>query len=108
MIKGTIVIGKIKYIYNNVCIVDIDNKYKGKLHISKISDYYIPKINSIFKVGNEYYFLVLDIDKNKNMLELDWKSIHPRFLRNPFKHNIQETNKNFETLKINIEKGETW
>ncbi len=95
---GKIEVGKVESIEKTVVNILFENNFKGFLHISDVSDYYISDLNYIFKVGGEYQFKILQVYKKSKKIKLDWKSIHPRFQRNPFSHIIKETEMGFDCL----------
>lgn len=101
---GQIHNGKVVSIWKTHIVVNFEDEYTGILHISSISDYYVSNISSMFKKGNEYYFKTISVNNEKKSVKLDWKSIHPRFLKNPFKYEIKETESGFKKLKENTEK----
>lgn len=84
-------------------LVSTKEGYEGLIHIANISDYYVSNIGSIFKVGDTYDFEVLEIDEVKKWLKLSWKTLVPRFQKNPFNYVIEETPNGFENLKNKTE-----
>jgi len=55
--------------------------YSGLIHISEISDQYVPSISEILCVGDEVEVKVLDVDEENKRLKLSYKQanpIHPR------------------------------
>ena len=98
---GSIVPATVIKTFKTHLIAELENGYKGMAHISAISDYYVSSISTMFKIGQEYQFKISEIDNDKKRVKLDWKSIHPRFLKNPFKYVITETDGGFEKLLEN-------
>lgn len=98
MVVGQVITGKIKTIFKTNLLVIFENNYEGFLHISEVSDYFVLNLNLMFKVGQEYEFEIFEIDNINKKLKLIWKSIHPRFLRNPFSFIIKETKGGFKNL----------
>ncbi|NQZ65633.1 MAG: S1 RNA-binding domain-containing protein [Mycoplasmatales bacterium] len=98
MKTGNIEMGIISSVKKIHVLVDFDDGYKGILHISNVSDYFVSSLNYIFKKGAEYQFKIISVDAMNKRVKLDWKSIHPRFLRNPFSYSIKETNNEFKNL----------
>ena len=93
--------GVVKKINSTTVIVELENQYEGLLHISNVSDYYVNNLNYMFEIGKEYPFKIIELDDDKKRAKLDWKSIHPRFLKNPFKYEVKETKSGFENLLEN-------
>ncbi len=55
--------------------------YSGLIHISEVSDQYIPSIEDILCLGDEIEVIVLEIDEEQKRLKLSFKQanpIHPR------------------------------
>ena len=99
-----VVIGKITKIQKTHFFVELDDNYKGMVHISSASDYFIGSLSSMFKINSEYNFKIIEVDNASKRVKLDWKSIHPRFQKNPFKYGIKETVNGYSNLKSNMEK----
>ena len=104
MRKGDIVHGKILKIYKTNVVISV-NDYKGILYISNISDYYVSRINNFFKIDKMYQFKILSINKYKKTMILNWKAIHPRYLKDPFSFDINETKNGFKNLKDSVKKN---
>ena len=98
----SIVTGKVTSIFPTHILVK-HNEYTGFLHISEVSDFYVNDIQSFFNVGNEYEFLVIEMDERAKRTKLSWKQIVPRHQKNPFKHAIEETGTKFDLLKKTTE-----
>ena len=106
---GDIIQGRVTSIKKTHLIVSIKNDWTGLLHISKVSDYFVGNIGSMFKANKKYWFEIIKIDNNKKRVKLSWKSIMPRFEKDPFEYNIEETENGFENLKKHSDKGvEKW
>lgn len=101
---GDIVQGKVEKILTTHFIVDLKTDWKGLVHVSKISDYFVSNIGTMFHVGERYYFEVIDVDDKEKRVKLSWKSIMPRFVKDPFEFNIEETAGGFKNLKDFVEK----
>lgn len=104
MKKGDVVRGVVTKIKSTHFIVDLENEYHGIVHVSAVSDYFVSNLSLMFKVEGEYNFLILDVDNITKRVKLDWKSIHPRFQKNPFKYKIEETEKGFKNILKNTKK----
>lgn len=100
---GDIVVGKVIFIANTHFLVELKNKIVALVHISEISDYFVAKITTMFKIGERHYFEVIEINKG-NKVKLSWKKLKPRFLKEPFEFEIEATGKGFTLLKKNTER----
>jgi general stress protein 13/S1 RNA binding domain protein len=74
------------------------------LHISEISDYLVRNINSSFVVGQELSLYVISVDVEKKFISFSYKSIHPRFLKNPYEFELIETKNKSNNLIQNTMK----
>ncbi len=58
--------------------------YSGLIHISEVSDQYIPSIEDILCLGDTIEAVVLEIDEEQKRLKLSYKQanpIHPKIAR---------------------------
>jgi len=92
---------KIININSSHLIIKTNHNWKGIIHISQLSDYYISNINYFAKVNDTIFAEVIKIDKDKKTLGLSYKNINPKYLKNPFKYEIKETINGFKNLKLN-------
>ena len=92
---GNIVTGEVKTINNTHLIVGLSDGSTGLLHISEVSDYYVNSLKTMFNVGELYNFVIID---SNGGIKLSWKKIVPRYLKNPFKYDVQETENGFKML----------
>lgn len=99
-----IVSGKVVEIDKNWISVELKDGTKHKVHISNVSDFYVSSLNNLFKIGQKSKFIIISVDKENNIVKLDWKTIHPRFLKGPFEYEMKETKKGFSSLKENTER----
>lgn len=99
MREGQIVQGQIKQILKTHFIVEIKGGWTGLVHVSKISDYFVTNIGSMFHVGDKHYFQVIEVEEEERRVKLCWKTIMPRFQKDPFEFEIQETEKGFDNLR---------
>jgi general stress protein 13 len=53
------------------------DEYTGLIHISEISDQFVPKIEDILCVGDDVEVIVLDLDEEGKKLKLSYKQAHP-------------------------------
>ncbi|MCK5807310.1 MAG: S1 RNA-binding domain-containing protein [Mycoplasmataceae bacterium] len=95
---GSIVHSNVVSINKSYLLVNIDDEFTGMVHISNISDYYIVDINYMFLVGEQYDFLVEEIDYKSKKVKLSWKALNPRFMKRAFKYCIEETESGFKNL----------
>lgn len=51
--------------------------YTGLIHISELSDQYVPSIDEILCVGDEIEVAVLEIDEENKRLKLSYKKANP-------------------------------
>ena len=51
--------------------------YNGLIHISEVSDQYIPSIEEILCVGDEIEATILEIDEDQKRLKLSYKQANP-------------------------------
>lgn len=94
-----IVQGQIKQILKTHFIVEIKGGWTGLVHVSKISDYFVTNIGSMFHVGDKHYFQVIEVEEEEMRVKLCWKTIMPRFQKDPFEFEIHETESGFDNLK---------
>ena len=93
--------GVVRKIKKTIIIVELENGFEGMLHISDVSDYYVNNLNYMFEIGKEYSFKIISMDHENKRAKVDWKSIHPRFMKTPFKYEIKETESGFGNLLKN-------
>lgn len=106
--KGQKVSAKISSIvpYGAFCeVVDEDVVYKGLIHISEISDYFVSDIHTHFDEGESYEVEVIDVVEEKKQLKLSFKSLRPE-LHKSSDDSLKETGSGFdgldESLKENL------
>ena len=100
---GDIVQGKIQEISKTHFIVDVKGGWTGLVHVSKISDYFVTNISSMFNIGDKYYFEVIEVEQEEKRIKLSWKNIMPRFQKDAFEFDIEETKNGFSNLKKFVE-----
>ena len=103
MFVGKIISGKVEKILPTYLIVSTKEGFEGLLHVANISDYYVSNISTLFKIGDKYDFEVIEVNIEKKWVKLSWKTIVPRFQKNPFDYNIEETPNGFKNLKQKTE-----
>lgn len=99
---GDIVTGEIRTINSSHLIIELSGGTTGLLHISEVSDYYVSSLENMFQIGELRNFLVVD---TANGVKLSWKKIVPRYLKNPFKFTVTETESGFTNLYNTTLKG---
>lgn len=55
--------------------------YIGLIHISEISDQYVPSLEAMLDIGDVIEAVVLEVDENQKRLKLSYKEanpVHPR------------------------------
>ena len=53
------------------------DEYIGLIHISEMSDQFVPSVGDIVCVGDEVEVLILEIDEKEKRLKLSFKQAHP-------------------------------
>ncbi len=86
-------------IAKNHFIVNIKDDWIGLVHIANISDYYVANIGYFISQGEKLLLRVIQVDKKNRKLKLSYKDIMPRFLKDPFNYELQETEKGFKNLQ---------
>ena len=102
--KGQIVTGIPIKIFKTHILVKLEDETIGIVHVSNVSDYFVSSLSSLFKINKEYEFEIIDYNNEEKKVKLNWKNIHPRFLKNPYEFKIKETNNGFKNLKDQTEK----
>lgn len=70
--------------------------YVGLIHISEVSDQYVPSLNDILDIDDVVETVILDIDKKQKRLKLSYKQanpVHPRIQK------LVKIQKGFHSLK---------
>jgi predicted RNA-binding protein with RPS1 domain len=68
----------------------------GICHISETSDYLVSDMSNYFKVGQSYYFLLLDSTSSDGKFRFSYKKIRPKLLK--WHYAIIPTLTNFDNL----------
>ncbi len=97
--------GKVVKINTTHILVELSQDEVGIVHISEVSDYFVYELDKMFKINKYYWFEVIAIDEQQKRINLSWKNLVPRFLKNPFQFTLEETPQGFKNLKKFI-KGE--
>ncbi len=53
----------------------------GLIHISEISDFFVPKITDHMKIGDKFEVEIIEFNQEKNQARLSYKSIRPELLK---------------------------
>ncbi len=91
-----IVIGKITGVTNYGIFVQVNDNMCGLIHISEISNKFVPDIKEKFKVGNFVKAKVISIDNKRHHLALSIKQI------GKIKRGIIEVGSGFDILQENL------
>ncbi len=94
--RGRIVKGKVTGIKKYGIFVIFENGYKGLIHISEISDYYINDINTYANIGEIIPCKILAIDTQTKEAKLTLKNLDYEYRR------ARHFNKNFNILNKNL------
>ncbi|MGX9340509.1 S1 RNA-binding domain-containing protein [Mycoplasma sp. 128] len=98
MQAGLIVSAKVKKIYRTFVLLETRQKNTCRLNLKEVSDFFIADLEDIFKIGDMVDVQVLNYDDKKETYSVSFKSIRPRYLRNPFSFVFDEKNASFEKL----------
>lgn len=101
--KGDIVRVNVTGIESYGAFVNLDEYYKGLIHISEISDGFVKNINDYVKIGETIYAKVLDVREDENKVRLSIKNIRYR-IKKRRRAEVRETTSKFEPLKNNLDK----
>jgi predicted RNA-binding protein with RPS1 domain len=71
---------KVSQIKPTFVLIDFKNT-KGICHISEVSDYLVKDINEYFKVGQSYYFLLMNPLTTDGKYKFSYKQINPHLLK---------------------------
>ena len=89
-----IVKGKVNKITDYGIFVDLEDDYKGLIHISEITSGYVKDINDYVEEGEIINSKIIDLDEDKKQLRLSLK----------IDINERENGNGFKTLKNNLNK----
>jgi len=73
--KGCIVKCKVSGTSGFGAFVDVDDNYKGMIHISEISADYVKDIGEYINIGDIVYAEIIDINNDNNQLKLTIKNM---------------------------------
>jgi len=107
---GNVVEGKVIGIKPYGVFISLDKDFVGLLHISEISDSYIPSIDKIVKIGDIIKTKILDINYDEKKAKLSVKALKRRErykYKNKNKHSLVEEKFNLEKeflpIKVRME-----
>ncbi len=93
-----IVIGEVAYIGKVHFIVSLGKEWRGLVHITEISDYYVSNIKYFVGKGDKIPLKILEIDESEKRVKLSYKAIMPRFQKDPFNYTLEPTKGDFKGL----------
>ncbi len=103
---GNIVRGKVIGIKPYGVFVNLDNETIGLIHISEISDEFVPDIGKIVKIGDIIETKIVDIDYENNKAKLSLKALRKRKRYKNKKYSLAEEKINakeeFLPIKVRI------
>lgn len=98
MERNNFVKGQVTKIDNHFVFVDFGD-FKGRMHISEASDYFVGDLSKIFVIGNKYEFYVDYMSEiYDNTYEISFKKTVPWSLKTPFKFELKETLNGFTNI----------
>ena len=104
---GNIVEGKVVGIKPYGVFVSLEEEVMGLLHISEISEGFVPDINKIVKLGEYIKIKILDIDYNEKKAKLSLKAMKKRNRYKQKKCSLSEekinASKEFEPIIVRME-----
>ena len=100
---GNIVTGSITGIEKYGVFVNLDEYYKGLIHISEISNYYVRNINDFVNVGDIIKAKIVDVDNKTFHVNLSIKNIDYK-IKNDNNNAINEVGSGFRILKNNLDR----
>ncbi|CAM9147721.1 S1 RNA-binding domain-containing protein [Mycoplasma marinum] len=93
-----IVIGEVIYVGKAHFIVALKNEWRGLVHITEISDYYVSNIKYFVEKGDKIPLKVIGVNEEEKRIKLSYKSIMPRFQKDPFNYTLESTRGGFDGL----------
>ncbi|NQZ29275.1 MAG: S1 RNA-binding domain-containing protein [Mycoplasmatales bacterium] len=93
-----IVIGEVTYIGKAHFIVTLDKEWRGLVHITEVSDYYVSNIKYFVAKGDKIPLKIIDIMEDQKRVKLSYKAIMPRFQKDPFNYTLEHTEGGFKGL----------
>ena len=94
---GDIIQVTVTSIENYGIFVTVDEKYKGMIHISEMSDSFVSNVRNFAFPGETIYAKVMEVDHEKYQIKLSIKSIDYRLTSK--KGNLVESPNGFSILK---------
>lgn len=102
--KGQKVNAKVTSIVNYGAFCEITegtDVFKGLIHISEISDFYVSDIREFFEIGDSIDVEVLEVIEDKKQAKLSYKNLNPELLKGS-ESKLQETGTGFDGLEESI------
>ncbi len=93
-----VIIGEVTYIGNAHFIVTLNKGWRGLVHITEISDYYVSSIKYFVEKGDKIPLKIIDVDEEQKRVKLSYKAIMPRFQKDPFNYTLENTPGGFSGL----------
>lgn len=105
---GEIVTGKVTGIQPYGAFIVLEDKTKGLIHISELSDWYVKDISQIVNIGDEITVKIIDVDKKTNQARLSLKAVRTgRFRKERIRHRysavIPKMKIGFRTIKESMD-----
>ncbi len=98
---GKVVKGTVTGIETYGIFISLDEFYNGLIHISEVSNDFVPNLNEYVRVGDVIFVKILEVDEELFQLKLSIKNINYKRVRKKYSK-ILETNLGFNTLKYNL------
>lgn len=80
--------------------INADNDYKGLIHISEVSIYFVRNLLDYVTIGEHILCEVLDVDNYNKQLKLSIKNINYKLV--PRYGKIKDTHDGFKKLQMNL------
>ena len=98
---GDIIKVKVTSIENYGIFVKVDDEFNGLIHISQISKKYVSNVRNFAFIGEEILARIIDINYEKNQINLSIKSVDYRIGVNK-NVKVLESPNGFKKLKRNL------
>lgn len=98
---GDIVKGQVTGITLYGVFVTLNDDYTGMVHISEVSNKFIPNLNKLFKIGDIISVKVMAIDENKRQVKLSIKELDYKIETGASA--IREKGTGFKPIEDNLE-----
>ena len=101
--KGNIVKGSITGIEKYGAFVNLDEYYKGLIHVSEISKYYVKNISDFVNIGDTIKAKIIEVDNETFHVKLSIKEMDYK-VKDDKDNPIEEVGSGFGILKNNLDK----